>query len=301
MIDGNSLAKTIQDLGFRIKSQTKTSITVLVQGNRIEKMMELAEVFKNLGAAIDSGMKGSSIGGIRIGKVKILIKQDGKTGGLDVEAKAIADLEDAIHYALLLTGEPITIKMKQKRVRGVVGVEKTPGTPKSDFHLVDENGKALLHISHKKGSKPNDYQQWGGVTEPKIYKHREVQEFALLCKAKFGDRIPNGTSVYTEIKDKDLKLMQVFGVNYSSSSVDENRVDVLLQGDPGLQQLSNGDFELTAGGHVYYHGDIPDGGAEPVLAAIYKGDRDQFGIKGARFSIYTKAGRKLTHIKDWKK
>ena len=301
MIDGNSLAKTIQDLGFRIKSQTKTSITVLVQGNRIEKMMELAEVFKNLGAEVDSNMKGSSIGGIKIGNVKILIKQDGKTGGLDVEAKAISDLEDAIHYALLLTGEPITIKMGQKRVRGVVGVEKTPGTPKSDFHLVDERGNDLIHISHKKGSKPNDFQQWGGVTEDRIYKHREVQEFALLCKAKFGDRIPNGTSVYTEIKDKNLKMMQVFGVAFDKSTSDANRVDVLLQGDPGLEELQNGEFELTATGHVHYHGDIPSGGFEPVIAAIYKGDRDQLGIKGARFSIYPKAGRKLTHIKDWKK
>lgn len=301
MIDGNSLAKTIQQLGFKIKTQTKTSVTVLVQGNRLEKMMELAEYFKNLGAEIDSGMKGSSIGGIKVGNVKILIKADGKSGGLDVEAKAISDLEDAIHYGLLLTGEPITIKLGNRKVSGIVGVEKTPGTPKQDFHLIDENNRPLIHISHKKGQKPNDFQQWGGVTEERIYKHKEIQEFALICKAKFGDRIPNGTSVYTEIKDKNLKMMQVFGVAYDASGVNVNKVDVLLQGDPGIEQLSSGEFELTATGHVHYHGDIPDGGFEPVIAAIYKGDRDQLGIKGARFQIYPKAGRKLMHIKDWKK
>ena len=28
--------------------------------------------------------------------------------------------------------------------------------------------------------------------------------------------------------------------------------------------------------------------------AMYKGDRDNFGVKGARFSIYPAGGRKIT-------
>lgn len=300
-ISGLDLAETIKKLGFKIKSATNTAITVLVTGNRLEQMSELAKSLKNMGAVIDSSMKGSSIGGIKVQNVRIMIKADGRTGGLDVEAKAIEDLNDAVAIAMIATGGPITVKLKGRTVKGVVGVEKTAGTPKSDFHLIDENNKPLVHISHKKGSKPNDFQQWGGVTEARILKHKEVQQFALLCKSKFGDRIPNGTSVYTKIKDKDLKMMSVFGVEFDAAGVNVNKVDVLLQGDPGLKELSEGVFELTATGHVHYYGEVPDGGFEPVLAAIYKGDRDQLGIKGARFSIYPLAGRKMTDIKDWKK
>ena len=32
-------------------------------------------------------------------------------------------------------------------------------------------------------------------------------------------------------------------------------------------------------------------GFDPVLAVIYKGDRSQFDIKGARVSVYTSGGR----------
>jgi hypothetical protein len=291
MADGMAIAEFLEKKGYKIKTKTRTSLVVLVEGNRLQKMLDLAELLSNLGAKIDKNLKGSSIGGIVIDNVKILVKGDGKTGGLDVEAQAINDLTDAVMTAIILTGGPISIRMKNKTVKGVAGVNKTAGTPKSDFHLHDENDKPLIHISHKKGSTPRDFQQWGGLTEKRIAEHKEVVQFGIACRALYGSQIPNGQSCYTTIKDKGLKMMAVFGVNYDKGGIDENRVDVLLQGDPGLEYISDGLFELTATGHVHYHGDVPDGGFDPVLAMIYKGDRDQLGIKGARASIYPTGGR----------
>jgi hypothetical protein len=292
MADGKIIADILKKKKFKIKSHTSTSVVVLVSGNRLDQMKNITEVLSNLGAKIDKNLKGSSIGGIVVDKVKILIKAEGRTGGLDVEAAAIHTLTEALANAIAVAGGPISVKIKSKIITGVAKVIKTAGTPKSDFHLADKNGKPLIHISHKKGSKPNDFQQWGGVTEKRIADHPEVKEFATRCQALYGKAIPNGESCYMPIKDKSLAMMSIFGVNYDKGGVDENKVDVLIQGDPGLKKTSKNDtFELTATGHLHYHGDLPDGGFTPVLAMIYKGDRDQFDIKGARVSIYPTGGR----------
>lgn len=291
-MDGLELADYLTKLKYTIKSKTKTSLVVLVEGNRLDKMKELADKLKKLGATIDPNMKGSSIGGIVIGKVKILIKASGRTGGLDVESAAIDALQNAIANAMAIVGGPIDIKLKSKTVKGVVGVKKTDGTPKSDFHLVDGNGKPLCHISHKKGSTPRDFQQWGGITESKIAAHKEVLYFEKeVNKIYPGGKMPNGESAYMKIKDKNLKMMSVYGVNFNVGGLDTNKVDVLIQGDPGVKQLSNGTFQLTATGHIHYLPEDIIGGFEPVLAVIYKGDRTQLGLRGARASIYPKDGR----------
>jgi len=293
-MDGIQLSAFLESLGYKVKAKTKTSITLLVSEDRITKMMEVSNVLKGLGAKIDPSIKGSSIGGILVGNVKILIKAEGRTGGLDVEAAAIRQLEEAVLVNASLLGRPLSIRVKNKTIDGVIGVEKTAGTPKSDFHLVDENGNPLLHISHKKGSTPKDFQQWGGFTEKKILDHKEVKDFIAQCQERYSsnsNKIPPGESVFKRIKDKDLKMMAVYGVEFDRPTLNENRVDVLLQGDPGLKQNPSNSFSLTATGHVHYRGDDITGGFEPVLALIYKGDRDQFGIKGARASIYPIGGR----------
>jgi len=299
-LDGNQLADLLARDKYVIKNKTKTSITILVDGNRLDKMKELAEKLKTIGAKLDPNLKGSSIGGIVIGTVKILIKSIGKTGGLDVEEAAISTLSDAITQAMISTGGPINIKLKSKTIIGVAGVKKTAGTPKSDFHLVDKSGKAICHISHKKGSKPTDFQQWGGITETEILNHPEVKYFEQEVNKLYpGGVMPTGQSAFMKIKDESLKMMSVYGVKYNIGSINTNRVDVLIQGDPGLKYISNNVFQLTATGHIHYLPEKITGGFEPVLAVIYKGDRTQLGLKGARASIYPIGGRSFkTEIKN---
>lgn len=294
-IDGIILAEILQSKGFAdVKSKTKTSIVLAVDGNRVEHMKSIAAMFKNLDARIDPNVAGSSIGAIIVAdKIKITLKPKGRAGGggLDVEAAAIATLQSALSVAIMSNGAPIDVRLRGRTVKNCAQVIKTAGTPKSDFHIADPAGRPLIHISHKKGSTPRDFQQWGGLTETRIVQHREVKAFITKCQLLYGSAIPSGESVYMPIKDKDLKMMAIFGVDYDKAGISENKVDVLIQGDPGIKQFSGGSFELTATGHLHHYGDLPTGGFDPVLAMIYKGDRDQFGIRGARASIYPAAGR----------
>lgn len=297
-LTGQDIASVLEKKKFKVKNVTKTSLQILVTGNRLDYIPDLIKIFQKQKATYNKNVAGSSIGAVFIDGVKLFIKADGRTGGLDVELAAIQDLQSALTHALLSNKGPITVSIGAKKIKGVAGVQKTPGTPKSDFNLCDVNGKALIHISHKKGSKATDFQQWGGITEPRVAKHKEVLKFISQCQMLYGDQIGNGESAFKKIKSSDLKMMAIFGVDFDSSVPNENRVDVLIQGDPGLKQKSKGVFELTATGNLHYHGEIPTGGFEPVLSIIYKGDRDQGGIKGARISIYPNRGRSFkTEIK----
>lgn len=292
MIDGITIANYLTSLKYKIKTKTKGTVIVLVEGNRLDKMRELAKALNQFKAKIDPNMSGSSIGGIKVDTVKVYIKAAGKTGGLDVESAAISMLQDAIANAMAIANGPIDLQLKGKVVKGVVGVRKTAGTPKSDFHLVNSSNTPLCHISHKKGSTPKDFQQWGGITESKIAIHPEIEYFEKQVNALYPNgKMPNGESAYMKIKDTKLKFMSVYGVNFDNGGIDENKVDVLIQGNPGIKRLSGNKFELTSSGNIHYLPEAITGGFEPVLAVIYKGDRTQLGLRGARASIYPIGGR----------
>lgn len=292
-MDGIQLAEFLQKSGYKIKEKTKGTVVVLVDGNRIEKMLELASMLSGVAAKVDrTATSKSSIGRVIVGSVNVYFKSEGKSGGLDVEAAAMSMLEDLVVQAVIISGQPIDIKVKGRTAKGVIGVSKTAGTPKSDFHLIDEGGRALVHVSHKKGSTPRDFQQWGGLTEKRIAEHPEVLMFEQKLQMVYpGGVMPSGESAYMKIASDDLKMMAVYGVNYDKSNVDVNRVDVLIQGDPGLKSLGKQLYELTATGNIHYLKDKITGGFEPVLAMIYKGDRSQLGLKGGRASVYPMGGR----------
>jgi hypothetical protein len=292
-MNGQELAKLLDSKGYKTKNVTKTSLIVLVSGNRLKEMVSLTEELNTLGAKIDRSLRASSIGGIVVGKVKIYIKSDGRGNGTAAESAAIEEVNDAIMIAMANSGGPITVRIGRRHFNDVVGVRKTFGTPKSDFHLIDSKGKELAHISHKKGHKPSDFQQWSGVTEKEIAQHKEVIEFGEKYRARFGDKIKSGESTYAKIKDKHLMRMAVYGVNYNKGGVNKNRVDAILQGNMVLKKVVGNTYELSATGHVNYLDSLPRGGYEPVLAMIYKGDRTNLGVQGGRASIYPFGGRRF--------
>lgn len=179
-----------------------------------------------------------------------------------------------------------------KKTHKIVRAETTFGTPKSDFHLIDEAGHNSVWISHKDGKGPRDFQQWGGVSAkeyPIIPK--DVETFVSLIKKKYGDSLPRATTVAMKIKDKKLKMQAIYGVEYGKSLGEQN-VSVLLQGPISL--VKKGKFYVMDANNVHYNGDDIKGDFEPVLMAIYKGDRSNFGIGGARFGILPIKSRKVT-------
>lgn len=187
---------------------------------------------------------------------------------------------------------PIRIGTKTYKV---VIAESTSGTPKSDFHLLDSDGNEIVWISHKDGRGPRDFQQWGGISErsePTIFRHPETQKFIKDLKAMYPRGLPPATTLYRKIKDKRLKMMSVYG-NKFGGSLGQQNVSILLQGPIKLEK-SGASYKMTSN-HVHLNGESVDsGGFEPVLMAIYKGDRSDAGIPGTRIVISPIEGRKGT-------
>lgn len=209
----------------------------------------------------------------------------------DMELKSLNQQLNDIKAQIASATVPIKIGNK---VHNVFQVVSTPGVPKSDFHLVDENGKELVWISHKDGKSAKDFQQWGGISsrkEPEIFKHPEVQQFVNDLKDAYPEGLPRATTLYRKIKDKRLKMMSVYGNRYGKPLGQQN-VSIMLQGPVKLKK--SGTSYVFDSNHVHLNGEEMVGDFEPVLTAIYKGDRSDAGVKGTRIVIMPIKGRKMT-------
>jgi hypothetical protein len=184
------------------------------------------------------------------------------------------------------------ISLKVGKTTYKVGLcASTPGTPKCDFHFRGQ-GDYVGHVSHKAGSGPRGFQQWAGTSlrvEPTIYNHPETQAFISTLKEMFPNGMPSATTVGRKIKDEKLKKMAVYGKDYGGE-VGENNVDVTMQGTLSIQNRGVY-YELTSSGHKLNNGDKISGDYEPIFLAVYKGDRSDHGIRGARITINPLGGR----------
>ena len=200
-------------------------------------------------------------------------------------------LEDIKANEVISATVPIRIGNK---VHNIFSAATTPGTPKSDFHLLDSNAKEVVWISHKDGKTPKDFQQWGGISlrnEPEIFKHPEVQSFVADLKREYPDGLPRATTLYRKIKDRKLKMMSVYGNQYGKPLGRQN-TSIMIQGPVKL--VRKGKVYEFESNHVHLNGEDMTGGFEPVLTAIYKGDRSDAGVKGTRIVIMPIGGRKMT-------
>lgn len=185
---------------------------------------------------------------------------------------------------------PVVIDGKKYEI---AGAETTKGTPKSDFHLIDIDGKPVVWLSHKDGSKPQHFQQWAGVSRKagkEISDHREVKAFVADLKKLYPDGIPRATTVARKIRDDALKKRAVYGYEYGKK-YSENNVNATLQGTVKFD-INGKKYEVKAP-HVLDNGAPIRGGYEPVLMAMYKGDRSDAGVKGARITISPIKSRKI--------
>ena len=172
--------------------------------------------------------------------------------------------------------------------------ESTPGTPKCDFHFRGVS-EYVGHVSHKAGVGPKAFQQWAGTSErvePLIYSHPETQAFIDTVKQMFPNGIPAATTVGRRIQDENLQKRSVYGSGYGTGIKGENNVDVTMQGILDLRNRGTY-YELTCSGHKLNNGDRITGSYEPVFLAVYKGDRSDHGIKGARVIIQPIGGRTI--------
>ena len=177
----------------------------------------------------------------------------------------------------------------------VTEVEKTPGypEPKSDMNFIGRNGVRLGFCSLKDGATAASIQQWGGTSvraEPIIAAHPEVQAFVKTAKEMFPTEIPQGTTVAREISDQKLRMQGIYGTGYGGS-FGVNNVNVLLQGSVKINAISSTEYKITGSAMTHSNGATLPPEYQPVLMAIYKGDRSNYGIKNARLVISAKGGR----------
>lgn len=222
-------------------------------------------------------------------------KPEGGGSGVGIEMREINSINKQLDEIRSTTGERfVPIKLNGK-VYPVARCDKTPGVPKSDFSIFDANDQEIMWISHKEGSTAKHFQQWGGMTEPEIQSHPEAQEFIRQVQEKFPDGIPPAMTVAKSIKDPQLKNMSIYGVAYGKGKP-ENRqnVSLVIQGPIKIRKL--GSTWHMVGNHTHENGEKITGEFEPVMMAIYKGDRSNFGVKGARFAIQPRGSRP---VKEW--
>ena len=218
----------------------------------------------------------------------------GERGGTIKEDIALSSLKEQMNKAKK-ENQTSTVKIKiGAKTYNAYDAESTPGTPKSDFHLIDTDGKEIAWISHKDGKTEKDFQQWGGMSErsePTIYSHKESQKFINDLKKIFPSGLPRATTIARKIKDSKLKKMSVYGNEYGNSLSRQN-VTVTLQG--AIELVKSGSaYKLTAY-HTHLNGEDLHGGYDPVFMAIYKGDRSDFGVVGTRVVIAPAGCRKVT-------
>lgn len=184
-----------------------------------------------------------------------------------------------------------------KKTEKVASIESTPGTPKADFHMMDETGKEVFWISHKKGSKANDFQQYGGMPELKNENSKDMQKFVddvmkeLEAMGSAG-KFPMKTAFARPVKDNNIKLKTLFGKEYKSGKADSRQnIDVLYQGPMKLKKIGTKDnipvYTITSN-HTELHGTDPKGDYEPWYYVRPEQAKKQFGIPGARFFIVAK-------------
>jgi hypothetical protein len=211
----------------------------------------------------------------------------------NIELKSLIKQIDEIKKKTAKADVPFRVGRKTYNVFTAV---KTPGSPKSDIHLIDQNNREIVWISHKDGSRPTDIQQWGGMSEraePKIFAQTETQNFIKKVRSQFGIIMPRATTVARKISSSLLKNMSVYG-NQFGQALGRQNVSILLQGPIKVKKVGNF-YELDAN-NVHLNGDEITGGFEPVFMAMYKGDRSNFGIRGARFVIQSLESRKAKFI-----
>ena len=180
-----------------------------------------------------------------------------------------------------------------KNTYEVTEVEKTPGTPKSDMNFIGRNGVRLGFCSLKDGATAGAIQQWGGASvsrEPLIAAHPEVVAFVKTAREMFPTEIPQGTTVAREISDQKLRMQGIYGSGYGGS-FGVNNVDVLLQGSVKINSINSIEYKITGSAMTHSNGSTLPPEYQPVLMAIYKGDRSDYGIKNARINLYSKSGR----------
>lgn len=220
----------------------------------------------------------------------------GAGSGTRAEDEALSDFRRKLQKVLDDEALPYIFVNIGKKTEKVSAVESTPGTPKSDFHLMDETGKEVFWISHKKGRRANDFQQYGGMVE--IQDEAEVKQFVVDLKKNLendhGDpnKFPMKVGYYRPVQSQSVIMKTLYGKDFKPSKADNRQnIDVLFQGPLVLKKIKSGKiptYTITSN-HTMVHGEKPTGDYACYYYVRPEQAKKQFGVQGGRFFIVAKA------------
>jgi len=217
----------------------------------------------------------------------------GKGSGTRAEDEALADLKKKLQAVYDKETVPFILVKIGKRTERVAAIESTPGVPKSDFHMLDPEGKEVFWISHKKGNKANDFQQYGGMPELKNTKSKDMFSFvdAVVKELNGAKRFPMKTAYARKVTDPKIIRMTMYGKGFKSKPDGRQNIDVLYQGPMNLKRSGVKDgipiYTITSN-HTQYHNELPKNDYECYYYVRPEQAKNQFGIPGARFFIVAK-------------
>lgn len=204
--------------------------------------------------------------------------------------------------AFVAENQPV-IKLKVNgRTVVCAGIISTPQrgrrAPKSDFSIIDSKKQEVAFLSHKAGKKPQDFQQYGGLSDKTFADNKEVIKFMTDLKAEFPEGLKSGQSVFRFVKDKSIISKSLFGFDYGKAPGHEN-VDEFHQGPMLLKKLSgDATYEITSLHKGTNGSNVEGDGYRAIYYARYTGDRGarvagQF-INNARIGVFPRANATKT-------
>ena len=191
------------------------------------------------------------------------------------------------------TNKPYVDVRVSETIYRVASVISSPFGYKSDFHFVDTNGNAVMHVSHKYGNSARDFQQWSGTSkrfQERIFNHPETIKFISTLQS-LGSELPRASTVARRISDDLLKQLAIYGTDFGSE-FGLNNVEAVLQGNLSLKNIGDC-YMLIASHHGLRNPVVPSQNYEPVFLAVHKKDRSDHGIKNARITINPIGGRRI--------
>ena len=252
---------------------------------------EYAEFFKN-----DDALGVKNIGGKNINAFPFFKDSQGKEyaindlfknadfGGRGAgagTAKEDAALLDVNRQLKQLGSVDVVIKPGGTTYKGINGATTFQKTPKADFSLDAEN-KELIFISHKDGKTARDFQQYGGFMG--LTDYPEVKKFIEDVREISGGEMTSGQAFKRKIVNKEIALKAVYGLKFGSPEYGIDNCQIVLQGGLVLKPLDDGTYLLDAY-HKVLSPNVPTEEYTPYLY-VRKGDRNNQGIKSARFGVF---------------
>lgn len=199
----------------------------------------------------------------------------GAGSGTVAEDRNLKIFRAEIQKVLEKTGEMylmLDIGNRKVKCADCITVPSPPGrAPKADFAIIDPEGNQVAWISHKDGSKPQDFQQYGGLSGPEFASSSEVKKFMTDLAKLYPKGLDSGISVQRPVKDTKVIMKSVYGINFGGSR-GINNVDEFHQGSMTLNKL--GDSYKIKSVHSGKNGTALKGaGYEPIYFARYTTDR----------------------------